>query len=236
MSVLAVTGLSVAYGPIRAVRGLDLTVEEGELVALLGPNGAGKTSTMSALMGMVPPERGTIRLRGKNITGWGPERVVRVGMTLVPEGRRVFAGLTVEENLRLGAAISKEDRWSSRIAEVFPVLVERKHQQAGTLSGGEQQQLAIARALLSNPTVLLLDEPSLGLAPSVVDRIFHLIGLLKQQGLTILLVEQNVDRSMHICDRAILLVSGEKEAEGTPQQLSAQDAVHEAFFGAKAPT
>jgi branched-chain amino acid transport system ATP-binding protein len=156
-------------------------------------------------------------------------------MTLVPEGRRVFAGLTVEENLRLGRATGRGDRWSSRIADFFPVLGERRMQQAGTLSGGEQQQLAIARALLADPRVLLLDEPSLGLAPSVVDGIFRLIRLLKQEGLTIVLVEQNVDRSLRICDRAILLVSGRKQGEGAPDQLLAADTVHEAFFGERRP-
>jgi branched-chain amino acid transport system ATP-binding protein len=231
MTALVVSGLSVAYGPIRAVRDLHMVVEEGELVALLGPNGAGKTSTMLALMGMVTPAAGTIHLRGTEVTGWKPERIVRRGMTLVPEGRRVFGGLTVAENLRLGAATGTQDRWSARIDEMFPILRERRDQQAGTLSGGEQQQLAIARALLSNPSVLLLDEPSLGLAPAVVDRIFALIDLLRREGLTIVLVEQNVDRSMQICDHAVVLTSGEVAGAGTPDQLTAGRTVHEAFFG-----
>jgi branched-chain amino acid transport system ATP-binding protein len=233
MTMLAVRGLDVAYGPIRAVRGLDLTIEKGQLVALLGPNGAGKTSTMSALMGMVTHWKGTVELNGVNISRWSPERIVRQGMTLVPEGRRIFGSLTVAENLRLGAATGKHERWAGRVREFFPILVDRQGQEAGTLSGGEQQQLAMARALLSDPQVLLLDEPSLGLAPAVVDRIFELIQLLRSEGLTILLVEQSVERSLQICDHAVVLSSGAIKGAGTSDDLKKRGVLDEAFFGVR---
>jgi branched-chain amino acid transport system ATP-binding protein len=231
MPLLEITDLHVSYGPIFAVRGLDLAVEEGELVALLGPNGAGKSSTLAALMGMVRPASGSVRFDGRDIGGWSTERIVRRGMTLVPEGRRVFADLTVTENLRLGAATGGADRWSKLFGSMFPILQERRNQRAGTLSGGEQQQLAIARALLSNPRVLLLDEPSLGLAPAVVDRIFDLIKVLHDEGLTVVLVEQNARRALEMSDRAIVLASGECVSAGTPADLLAGEALTHAFFG-----
>ena len=236
MPLLDITDLRVAYGPIYALHGLNLSVQEGELVALLGPNGAGKSSTLAALMGMVKPAAGTVKLDGRNIVGWSTERTVRHGMTLVPEGRRVFADLTVAENLRLGAAVGKNDRWSTLFDTMFPILQERRHQRAGTLSGGEQQQLAIARALLSNPRILLLDEPSLGLAPTVVDRIFDLIQVLHDEGLTIVLVEQNARRALDMADRAIVLASGDCVFSGTPAELLAGEALTQAFFGGEEKT
>ena len=236
MSALIVRGLDVAYGPIRAVRKLDLEVGEGELFALLGTNGAGKSSTLQAILGMVPTAAGQVTLGGTEITGWRPERVVRAGMTLVPEGRRVFGSLSVAENLRLGAALGRGGRWERRIHELFPILMERSGQAAGTLSGGEQQQLAIARALLADPSVLLLDEPSLGLAPTVVDRIFELVKTLQEEGLTLVLVEQNVERSLDICDRAVILASGEKVAEQTADELREDRSTLQAHFGLTGPT
>jgi len=236
VSALIVRGLDVAYGPIRAVRKLDLEVGEGELFALLGTNGAGKSSTLQAILGMVPTAAGQVTLGGTEITGWRPERVVRAGMTLVPEGRRVFGSLSVAENLRLGAALGRGGRWERRIHELFPILMERSGQAAGTLSGGEQQQLAIARALLADPSVLLLDEPSLGLAPTVVDRIFELVKTLQEEGLTLVLVEQNVERSLDICDRAVILASGEKVAEQTADELREDRSTLQAHFGLTGPT
>lgn len=231
MSLLQINDLHVAYGPIYAVRGLDLAVDEGQLVALLGPNGAGKSSTLAALMGMVKPASGAIELDGKKILGWSTERIVRKGMTLVPEGRRVFADLTVAENLRLGAATGSGDRWSHLFDQMFPILDERRNQRAGTLSGGEQQQLAIARALMSNPRVLLLDEPSLGLAPTVVDRIFDLIQMLHDEGLTILLVEQNARRALEMADQAVVLASGSCVSSSTSDEALTEEALTRAFFG-----
>lgn len=222
--------LSVTYGAISAVRDFSLEVEEGEFVALLGPNGAGKTSTLSGVMNLVDA-KGTVRLGDSDISGWSTEKIVHHGMTLVPEGRRIFAGLSVADNLRLGKVAGSSHAWEPQIERLFPILTDRASQMAGTLSGGEQQQLAIARALLSDPKVLLLDEPSLGLAPAVVDRIFELIAVLREKGLTILLVEQDLQRSLEICDRAVVLASGEVVARGTSAELVAEGVFEEAFLG-----
>lgn len=222
--------ISVNYGAITAVRDFALEVEDGEFVALLGPNGAGKTSTLSAAMRLVDA-KGTVRLQGTDISGWTTEKIVHYGMTLVPEGRRVFAGLSVADNLRLGRVAGKTHDWEDQIEKLFPILKDRSSQMAGTLSGGEQQQLAIARALLSDPKVLLLDEPSLGLAPAVVDRIFELITVLRERGLTIVLVEQDLERSLQVCDRAVVLTSGQVVASGTSEELVAEGVFEEAYLG-----
>ncbi len=233
--MLEVTGLEVAYGAIRAVRGIDLRVGQGEIVALLGPNGAGKSSTLMAIMGVVPPRAGRIRLEGRDVSGLAPEALVRAGMALVPEGRRIFAPLTVTENLVVAAPPGR--RRSELAADLeemhalFPVLAERRTQQAGTLSGGEQQQLAIARCLMGRPRMVLLDEPSLGLAPQIVDQIFDLIAGLRDRGLTILLVEQNVDLSLEIADRGYVLVGGEMVLDGPAAALAASEGVERAFLG-----
>jgi branched-chain amino acid transport system ATP-binding protein len=221
--LLVVDGLTVAYGAVVAIRDVSLEVARGEIVATLGPNGAGKTTLLRTLAGALKPQRGSVTFDGSALTGLVPEAVVRRGVALVPEGRHVFPTLTVEENLTVGgiARTDREelradtDRWLSRV----PILGERARQLAGTLSGGEQQQLAIARALMSRPRMLLLDEPSLGLAPIFVDRIFELIQELRSEGVTVLLVEQNVHRALEIADRAYVLSVGRVVASGPAGQL-----------------
>ena len=235
MALLEVSGLSVSYGMVRAVRGLDLKVEDGEIVVLLGANGAGKTSTLQAIAGLLKPTAGSIVFDGRPVGGLAPEAVVRRGVTLTPEGRQVFASLTVMENLRLGAATCRDraeiGRRLQNVFELFPILEERRAQQGGTLSGGEQQQLAMARSLMSGPRLLLLDEPSLGLAPQIVDRIFDLIVELRRQGITILLVEQNVDLSLAIADRGYVLATGELMLEGSSERLRASSDVERTYLG-----
>jgi branched-chain amino acid transport system ATP-binding protein len=222
-SLLEVAGATVAYGSVVAVRDVSLEVGRGEIVTVLGPNGAGKTTLLRTIAGALRPQSGVVTFEGRRITGLGPEDVVRLGVALVPEGRHVFPRLTVAENLAVGG-ISRADRDAIRrdaeaLLSRFPILGERSGQLAGTLSGGEQQQLAIARALMSRPRMLLLDEPSLGLAPIVVDRIFELILELRSQGVTILLVEQNVHRALDAADRAYVLSVGRLVASGPTDQL-----------------
>jgi len=221
--LLVVDALTVAYGAVVAVRDVSLDVAPGEIVAALGPNGAGKTTLLRALAGALKPLHGSVVLDGEVLTGLVPEAVLRRGVALVPEGRHVFPALTVEENLTVGGIARTDrdelradtERWLGR----FPILGERAHQLAGTLSGGEQQQLAIARALMSRPRMLLLDEPSLGLAPIFVDRIFELIQELRAEGVTVLLVEQNVHRALEIADRAYVLSVGSVVASGSTDRL-----------------
>jgi len=221
--LLVVDGLTVAYGAVVAIRDVSLQVGRGEIVAALGPNGAGKTTLLRTLAGALKPQRGSVVFDGGALTGLVPEAVVRRGVALVPEGRHVFPNLTVQENLTIGGIARRDldasrtdtDRWLAR----FPILGERASQLAGTLSGGEQQQLAIARALMSRPRMLLLDEPSLGLAPIFVDRIFELIQELRNEGVTVLLVEQNVHRALEIADRAYVLSVGRIVASGATDRL-----------------
>jgi branched-chain amino acid transport system ATP-binding protein len=235
MSLLTVEGLAVSYGAVRAVRDVGLSVEAGEIVTILGANGAGKSSTLNAIMGLVPASAGRVVFDGQEISGWAPERVVKLGMTLTPEGRRVFPRLTVQENLILGAVARRERAGAAAreaaMLERFPILAQRRGQAAGTLSGGEQQQLAIARSLMSEPRLLLLDEPSLGLAPKFVDLIFDLIIQLREEGVTILLVEQNVDRALAISDRGYVLAGGRVELTGPCAELRASSAVESAYLG-----
>ena len=233
--MLRVDDLQVRYGAIAALRGVSLKVEEGELVALIGVNGAGKSTTLSAISGIVKPVSGSIMFRDQSLIGKSPEAILRMGIALVPEGRDIFPSLTTEENLRLGA-FSRHNRSEYRndleeIFELFPILEERFHQIGGTLSGGEQQQLAIARSLMAHPKMLMLDEPSLGLAPTLVDQIFTLIPTLRLRGATILLVEQNVDRTLKIADRVYLLNTGRVELEGSPEQLKSQTAIKDVYLG-----
>ena len=223
-SMLELRELDVRYGVVGAVRGLSLEVRRGEIVGLIGPNGAGKSTTLHAIMGVVPSHGGDILLEGRSIRGRVPEAVARSGVALVPEGRRIFAELTVEENLRLGLA-GRGRRGRGREADAdgveeayarFPVLQEMRRRHAGALSGGQQQQLAIGRALVARPDVLLLDEPSLGLAPSVVDIVFEALRSIRERGLTVLLVEQRAQRTVALADRSYLIANGELRLTLTP--------------------
>ena len=234
--MLDVANLEVRYGAIRAVRGVSLTVGEGELVTLLGANGAGKSSTLLAIAGALKVAAGTIRLGGEDVTLAQPERMVRRGVAMVPETRDVFPDLTVAENLRLGAFIRRSDTAGvaqdrARLLQLFPRLQERETQAAGTLSGGEQQMLVIARAMMSRPRVLLLDEPSLGLAPALVEQIFAMIAELKASGLTILLVEQNASKALSIADRAYVMRLGEIAAAGTAAEIAAASDLKALYLG-----
>ena len=231
--MLTVTELSVRYGQIEAVHGLSLSVPKGSVTVLLGSNGAGKSSTLNAISGLATP-RGRIEFEGSRIDGAAPEDIVRRGIALSPEGRRIFPSLSVAENLHLGGAVhAKGDVLAARLeAELarFPILRERLHQKAGLLSGGEQQMLAIARALMSAPRLLLLDEPSLGLAPKIVDQVFDLILSLRDQGITILLVEQNAERALEIADQGYVLQSGELVLSGTGKELAGSDLIRQAYL------
>jgi len=233
--MLSLQNISVNYGPIQAVRNASIEVNTGEVVALLGPNGAGKSSLLKAVMGLNPISGGQIFFDNRLISNLATEKIVRCGLTLTPEGRQVFAGLTVYENLRLGAAARKDrkgvDDTRSMIFKLFPILSERRSQQAGTLSGGEQQQLAIARSLMSKPKLLMLDEPSLGLAPVIVNQIFDMIAHLRKNGLTILLVEQNAEMSLQIADRGYVFASGVIEMSGTGKELRSSKDIMAAYLG-----
>lgn len=233
-SLLEVTSLSVNYGGVRAVRDCSLRVEEGEAVALLGPNGAGKSSTLRAIVGLVK-STGDVTFAGESIAGLACEKIVGRGLTLVPEGRRLFPQLTIHENLMLGA---RDRRTAHKVyddlLERLPILAERRNQPAGTLSGGEQQQVAIARALMSQPKLLLIDEPSLGLAPTLVDRVYQLLSELKQQGLSMLIVEQEVIRVLNFADRAYAMANGSIELSGTSEELRNSDDIKNFYLGTEA--
>ena len=234
-SLLCTQRLCAGYGKIVAVRDLDLSIEEGEIVALLGANGAGKSTTLGAIAGLVGVKSGRVLLGDRDVTSFAAERLVRLGLSLVPEGRRIFSRLTIGENLAVGAAGrgGKDAETEERVLNLFPILRERHALPAGTLSGGEQQQLAIGRALMARPRILLLDEPSLGLAPILVKRIFELVAQLRrEQGLTILLVEQNVHRSLEIADRAYVMRVGQVIAEGTRDELL-RGRVMQAYLGGR---
>ncbi|MDQ1848312.1 ABC transporter ATP-binding protein [Gemmobacter fulvus] len=224
--MLRLEGVRVSYGAICAVQGLDLHIGTGELVALLGPNGAGKTSTIGAISGLIPAS-GRVVLEGTDISRLPTEARMAKGIAVSPEGRRIFVNLTVAENLRLGAAMRRDPKGvradMDRYLALFPVLAERIDQLAGTLSGGEQQMLAIARAMMSRPRLLVLDEPSLGLAPMIVAQIFDFIGLLKAEGLTVLVVEQNAAQAMRHADRVYILGTGQISFAGPPADLAGSD-------------
>ncbi len=234
-ALLSITNLEVSYGGIRALQGIDLHVGTGEVVSLIGANGAGKSTTLKAISRIVKPSAGDIRFEGQSILSKRPEQVVAMGIAHSPEGRRVLTRLSVEDNLELGAFISK-DRARTRDDieaqfELFPRLRERRSQLAGTLSGGEQQMLAIARALMSRPRLLLLDEPSLGLAPIIVQEIFRIIDDLRSRGVTILLIEQNANLALRHSDRAYVLETGEISMSGAASALLVDDRVREAYLG-----
>ena len=235
MAMLEVKNLSVFYGVIQAIKDISFEVNEGEIVTLIGANGAGKTTTMQSIMGLIPPKSGTITYEGHNITKMPTHKIVNLGMTQVPEGRHVFQELSVYENLLMGA-YSKTDKAQIKrdIEEIytrFPRLGERKSQIAGTLSGGEQQMLAMGRAMMCHPKLLMLDEPSMGLSPLLVDQVFEIIKDYHKQGTTILLVEQNAGKSLAISDRAYVLESGKIALSGTGEELAQSDEVKKAYLG-----
>jgi branched-chain amino acid transport system ATP-binding protein len=236
MSLLSIDNLEVFYGAIQALRGISLRVEPGEVVTLIGANGAGKTTTLRTISGLLKPSQGTIDFDGQQIQGWPPHRVVRAGLVQVPEGREIFANLTVDENLQLASIVRKDragiraDR--ERALKLFPRIAERLSQMAGTLSGGEQQMLAIARALIAKPKLLMLDEPSLGLAPQLVRSIFQVIREINREGTTILLVEQNANMALHVAHRAYVIEVGQIRMEGPAAELAASDEIRKAYLGA----
>ncbi len=235
-TLLSVSGLIVNYGAVKAVRAIDLMVNEGEIVALLGANGAGKSSTLNGIVGLAPKSGGVINFSGRDITHMPTENLVRLGVTLTPEGRRVFGSLSVEENMLLGGYTigSRSTQYSDTLGhlyDLFPILKERRKQLAGTLSGGQQQQLAIARSMMSSPKLLLLDEPSLGLAPQIIEMIFEFISELRNNSTTILLVEQNVAMSLEIADRGYVMASGEIIVSGSADELESSQIVERAYLG-----
>jgi branched-chain amino acid transport system ATP-binding protein len=233
--MLEVDDLVVNYGAIQAVKGISFSVEEKEMVALIGSNGAGKSTTLRAISGIVRPRSGRIAYRGADLTRMPTHQIVSSGVVQAPEGRQIFGSLTVRENLLLGTSglpdTSSFDIDLDRVAELFPILRERINQRAGTLSGGEQQMLSIGRALMARPSLLLLDEPSLGLAPLVVNRIFDVIKRLKSEGVTILLVEQNARKALAIADRAFVLETGLIQLSGPAAQLAKDQGVEQAYLG-----
>ena len=234
MSILEIQDLSVHYGGIVALGGITFTVEEGSIVTLIGANGAGKSTTLRAIMGLVPTAAGSVIYRGEKITGLDTRRIVEMGLVLVPEGRRVFPNLTVLENLKLGAYLQDkptETRRLEHVYDLFPRLKERHWQSAGTLSGGEQQMLAVGRALMANPTMVMMDEPSLGLAPLVVKDIFSIIRRINDEGVTVLLIEQNANVALHTADYGYVLQTGTITLEGTGQELLANEEVKVAYLG-----
>ena len=233
---LDVQQLEVRYGPVQAIRGVSLTVAPGSVTALLGANGAGKSTTVMAIAGARRVNAGSVTLFGQDMTGAAEDTIVRAGVAVCPEGRRIFSSLTVEENLKVAgsvvsdSAIALERRVS--LMNRFPILAERRKQLAGLLSGGEQQMLAVARALMSGPRLLLLDEPSLGLAPQMVDQIFAIIEELRGEGISILLVEQNAALALDVADHAVVLANGSVAAAGTPKELSNNAILREAYLAA----
>jgi branched-chain amino acid transport system ATP-binding protein len=231
---LAVRDLEVAYGGVPAVRGITFSVTPGEIVGLIGPNGAGKSTTLHAIMGTVPARGGDITLAGRSLRGRSPEAVARSGVALVPEGRRLFAELTVEENLRLGLAARSSseglDEDFAEVLELFPVCAEFRDRHAGALSGGQQQQLAIARALVAKPAILMLDEPSLGLAPTIVDLVFSTLRTVAERGIGVLLVEQRAQRTVALASRTHVLANGELRLTLTPDDAADTDRMVAAYL------
>jgi branched-chain amino acid transport system ATP-binding protein len=233
MNPLEVTGLHTSYGKSHILHDVGLEVREGEIVALLGRNGAGKTTTLRSLMGLTPPSQGTVRIFGKTATGWPPYRIAELGVGFVPEGRRIFANLTVEENLQV--PLERPGPWTvDRVYKLFPRLLQRKGSKGRQLSGGEQEMLSIARSLLINPKLLLLDEPSQGLAPLIVQDVFRVIAAMRSEGMSILLVEQNVRAAVEIANRAYVLDDGRIVYEGAAAELAEDEERVRALAGASA--
>jgi len=234
-TLLKVQGLKVAYGGIQAVKGVDMEVREGELVSLIGSNGAGKTTSMKAITGTLAPQEGDIEYLGRSIKGQGPWDLVKQGLAMVPEGRGVFTRMTITENLQMGAYLRNDNAAIAddieKMFNLFPRLRERKDQLAGTMSGGEQQMLAMARALMSRPRVLLLDEPSMGLSPIMVDKIFEVVKDVYAQGMTVVLVEQNASRALAMADRGYVMDSGLITMTGPGHDLLADPKVRAAYLG-----
>lgn len=232
--MLKISGLSTSYGSIQAIKGIDIDVPEGSIVSLIGANGAGKTTTMKSLVGLLKPQAGQIKFLGQEIRGFAPHKIVNLGISLVPEGRNILAGMTVLENLEMGAYQRKDkevQRDFEKVFKRFPILEERKQQLGGTLSGGQQQMLAIGRALMARPKLLLLDEPSMGLAPLVVADIFNVIREINQEGTTILLVEQNVRQALKIANYAYVLETGKIVLHGKADEVAKNPRVMEAYLG-----
>jgi len=232
--VLEVSGLTTAYGEISALREANLSVGSGEVVGLIGPNGAGKSTLLNTVAGLLVPRVGRVEFKGRDVTGRPPEELLKAGLALVPERRRIFVDLSVEENLRIGGVtVPAAERGDllDEMAELFPVLRDKWTTSAGYLSGGEAQQLAIGRALMSRPQLLMMDEPSLGLAPILVDAVFELIEALRAQGRTLLIVEQNASRMLEVADRAYVLRSGQMVAEGTGAELRSDERLFDMFVG-----
>ncbi|NOY55399.1 MAG: ABC transporter ATP-binding protein [Actinobacteria bacterium] len=232
--MLEIDALHAGYGDLEVLHGVSLRVSEGEVVALIGANGAGKTTTMRTVSGLMRPTSGTITYEGNPIHTWRPRRIVEHGLIQVPEARKLFPGLTVAENLAMGAyrrGRSRQTETLKEVLEIFPRLEERRCQEAGTLSGGEQQMLAIGRALMARPKLLMLDEPSLGLAPILVAGIFDVVRDISRRGVTVVLVEQNAVHALQICDRGYVLESGHVVIEGTGEQLLGNDRVRSAYLG-----
>jgi branched-chain amino acid transport system ATP-binding protein len=235
MSLLKVTDLVVSYGGIEALKGISFEVDQGQIVTLIGANGAGKSTTLRTISGLVPPKDGRIYFEGRDITDFNTQKIVETGIAMVPEGRRVFANLTVLENLRIGAYLRKDkeviEEDINYVYDLFPRLKERSWQLAGTLSGGEQQMLAVGRAVMTRPKLIMMDEPSLGLAPLVVKDIFKIIQTLKSTGMTVLLIEQNANAALHACDYAYVMETGRITTSGTGEELLASEAIQEAYLG-----
>jgi len=234
--LLSIQNLHVSYGPIKVLKGVSIHIDQGEVVSLIGANGAGKTTLMSTVAGLLRPENGSIKFEGRDITKFSPDEIVKLGISLVPEGRQIFAPLTVLENLELGAYLRSKDKKAVRqdidkVFSLFPQLKDRKNQKAGTLSGGEQQMLAIARAFMARPKLLLLDEPSLGLAPMVLELIMDSILELNKAGLTILIVEQNAIKALDISMRGYVLETGRIILQGSSSELKEDPDVIRAYLG-----
>ncbi|MGE7838134.1 ABC transporter ATP-binding protein [Viridibacillus arvi] len=233
--MLKVNDINVFYGNIQALKGVSLEVNEGEIVTLIGANGAGKSTLLKTLSGLLKPKQGTIEYLGSSIAGKQAQSIVKTGISHVPEGRRVFANMTVEENLELGAYLRKDKdgiaKDLQRVFELFPRLLERRKQQSGTLSGGEQQMLAMGRAIMAKPKLLLLDEPSMGLAPLMVKTIFSIVKEINKEGTTILLVEQNAHMALSVADRAYVIETGRVVLSGTAKELKETEQVKAAYLG-----